>query len=122
MKNKFSPEIQNEIDDIFEKIHIWKELFYFKVEFYFDGWAIFLREKNLYPRSIVIFKSYSKTTYSLKSFEIHLHKLKKEEFREIYSEENIRNHKDLLKELKEVIYGKDLLKNASKTYKNAFLQ
>ena len=122
MKNKFSPEIQNEIDEIFEKINTWKELFYLKVEFYFDGWAIFLREKNLYHRSIVIFKSYSKTTYSLKSFEIHLHKLKKEEFREIYSEENIRNHKDLLKELKEVIYGKDLLKNASKTYKNAFLQ
>ncbi len=122
MKNKFSPEIQNEIDDIFEKINIWKELFYFQVEFYFDGWAIFLREKNLYPRSIVIFKSYAKNTYSLKSFEIHLHNLKKEEFKEIYSKENIRNHENLLKELKEVIYGKDLLRNASKTYKNAFLQ
>ena len=122
MKNKFSPEIQNEIDDIFEKIHIWKELFYFKVEFYFDGWAIFLREKNLYPRSIVIFKSYAKNTYSLKSFEIHLHNLKKEEFKEIYSKENIRIHENMLKELKEVIYGKDLLRNASKTYKNAFLQ
>ena len=122
MKNKFSPEIQNEIDDIFEKIHIWKELFYFKVEFYFDGWAIFLREKNLYPRSIVVFKSYAKNTYSLKSFEIHLHNLKKEEFKEIYSKENIRIHENMLKELKEVIYGKDLLRNASKTYKNAFLQ
>jgi len=122
MKNKFSLEIQNEIDDIFEKINIWKELFFFKVEFYFDGWAIFLREKNLYPRSIVIFKSYAKNTYSLKSFEIHLHNLKKEEFKEIYSKENIRNHENLLKELIEVIYGKDLLRNASKTYKNAFLQ
>ncbi len=122
MKNKFSPEIQNEIDDIFEKINIWKELFYFKVEFYFDGWAIFLREKNLYPRSIVIFKSYVKNTYSLRSFEIHLHNLKKEEFKEIYSKEDIRNHENLLKELKEVIYGKDLLRNVSKTYKNAFLQ
>jgi len=122
MKNKFSPEIQNEIDDILEKIHIWKELFYFKVEFYFDGWAILLREKNLYLRSIVIFKSDAKKTYSLKSFEIYLHNLKKEEFKEIYSKENIRNHENILKELKEVIYGKDLLRNALKTYKNAFLQ
>ena len=122
MKNKFSPEIQNEIDEIFKKINLWNKLFTFQIEFYFDGWAIFLKEKNLYPRCIVVFKSYEKDLYSIKSFEIHLHNLKKEEYKEIYSIENIRNRYNLLKELKEVIYGKDLLKSASKTYNRTFLK
>ncbi|MFX1504456.1 MAG: hypothetical protein ACFFDH_26095 [Promethearchaeota archaeon] len=91
-----------------------------KTEFYFDGWAIFLREKNAYPRSITIFKSYETRTYSIKSFEITLKNYNKEEFKELYFVDNIRNKDSLLEELKEIIYGKDLEKDASKLFNNMF--
>ncbi len=120
MNNKFSSVIQKETEDIIEKINSWKKLFNVKIEYYFDGWAIFLREKCIYPRSIIIFKSYEKDSYSIKSFEIYLQNFNKEEFKELYSSVNITNQNDLLKELKEIIYGKDLLKNASKIYNNTF--
>ena len=122
MEDKFSPKIKNEIEGILKEISFWSEFFSIKFDFYFDGWAIFLREKSLYPRSIVIFKSYTKNSYSIKSFEIHLNHFKKEEFDEIFSVKNIRNQKMLFKELKEIIYGKDILSNASKIYKNKFLK
>jgi len=122
MEDKFSPKIKNEIEGILKEISFWSEFFSIKFDFYFDGWAIFLREKSLYPRSIVIFKSYTKNSYSIKSFEIHLNYSKKEEFNEIFSVKNIRNQKILFKELKEIIYGKDILSNASKIYKNKFLK
>ncbi len=122
MEYKFSPKIKNEIDGILKEISFWNEFFSINFDFYFDGWAIFLKEKNLYPRSIVIFKSYTTNSYSIKSFEVHLNYSKKEEFNEIFSVENIRNQSLLLKELKEIIYGKDILNNASKIYKNRFLK
>jgi len=121
MKNKFSPEIQTEINEIINKIQKWKNIFDHKIEFFFDGWAIFLREKNAYPRFITIFKSYKANTYLIKSFEVSLKDFQKEEFEELYSIENIDNINDLLEELKDVIYGKDLIKGVSKLYKNLFL-
>ena len=105
-----------------DKHFTWKELFDIKIEFYFDGWAIFLREKNCFPRSIVIFRSYEKNSYSIKSFEVNLKDYIKEEFKELYFVYNIENKDILLTELKEIIYGKDLVKNNSKTYKNVFLK
>jgi len=122
MDNKYSPQIQIEINEILNKIHDWDKFFDSKIEFYFDGWAIFLKEKNIYPRYIIIFKSYDNIEYSIKSFEVHLKNYKKEEFKELYSLENIKNKEDLLKELKEIIYGKDLIKDASRIYNNAFLK
>ncbi len=115
-------QIQTEIDDFKKKIQVWKNLFDIKIEFYIDGWAIFLREKSFYPRIIIIFKSYEKCSYSIKSFEIHLRNYKDEEFKELYSIESIKDQKYLLNELKEVIYGKDLINSASKIYKNTFLE
>lgn len=123
MENKYSLEIQKEIDDILNNIDAWKDLFFINYEFYYDGWAIFLKEKNIYPRKIVIFKSYSKNSYSIKSFEIHFNNnIKKEKFKELYSKKNIENKKKLLNELKEIIYGKDLLFLASKIYYNQILE
>ncbi|MFX0042316.1 MAG: hypothetical protein ACFE8L_05340 [Candidatus Hodarchaeota archaeon] len=122
MENKFSPKIKNEIEEILKEISFWNEFFSIKFDFFFDGWAIFLKEKSLYPRNIVIFKSYTKNSYSVKSFEIHLNYSKKEEYKEIFSVKNIGNQKLLFKELKEIIYGKDILNNASKIYKNKFLK
>lgn len=108
MNSKFSQEIQEEIEVILNRLRFWKDIFYFNTEIYYDGWAIFLREKNLYPRCIVIFKSYEDDSYSIKSFEVHLQNFKKENFKELYSVEKIRNQDALLIELKEIIYGKDL--------------
>ena len=108
MDNKSSQEIQNDVEEILKQLQFWKDIFYFNTEFYFDGWAIFLREKNLYPRCIVIFKSYENYLYSIKSFEVHLQNFKKEKFKELYSVEKIKNQDALLIELKEIIYGKDL--------------
>lgn len=121
MKNKFSPEIQTEINEIITKIQKWKNIFEYKIELYFDGWAIFLRENNVYPRFITIFKSYDANTYLIKSFEVSLKDFQKEEFKELYSIENINSINDLLKELKDIIYGKDLIKEASNLYNNMFL-
>jgi len=121
MKNKFSPKIHAEINSIINKIQKWENFFEFRTEFYFNGWAISLREKNLYPRYIIIFKSYDSQMYSIKSFEIHLKNYQKEEYKELYSNNHINDTNSMLEELKEIIYGKDLIEEASKIYKNAFI-
>jgi hypothetical protein len=121
MKNKFSKEIQVEIDNILNNINKWKNFFEIKIDFYYDGWAIFLREKCLYPRRIILFKSYKDLKYSIKSFEIQLKNYQKEEYKELYSNYNIYNLDSLITELKEVIYGKDLIQEASKIYNNIFV-
>ncbi len=122
MNDKFSPDIQTEINEIIAKIEKWKNYFDISIEFYFDGWAIFLRERNIFPRYITIFKSYCTNTYSIKSFEVHLKNFNKEEFKELYFINNISNINTLLEELNAVIYGKDLVKNASKIYHNSLLK
>ncbi|MFX1592460.1 MAG: hypothetical protein ACFFB6_10320 [Promethearchaeota archaeon] len=122
MENESSNEIQAEIDAFINKIQKWRDFFDFQVKIYFDGWAISLREKNLYPRLIIIFKSFENKLYSLKSFEVHLKDYQHEEFKEIYSVDNIDNLDTLVVELKEIIYGKDLMKEVSKIYKNAFIK
>ena len=121
MKNKFSPEIQSEINEIIDKIQRWKNIFNYKIDFYFDGWAIFLREKSAYPRFIIIFKSYNENRYLIKSFEVSLKEFQKEEFKELYSNDNISTMNNLLKELKDIIYGKDLIKEASNLYNKMFI-
>ena len=121
MTDKFSHETQAEINKIMKKIRRWETFFEFQTEFYFNGWAISLREHNLYPRYIIIFKSYDTGLYSIKSFEVHLKNYQKEEFREIYSNDHLEDTNAMLEELKEVIYGKDLIEEASKIYKDAFI-
>ena len=76
MENKYSIKTQKEINYILENISIWKDLFFIQTEFFIDGWALYLKEKTIYARKIVIFKSNSQ--YSIKSFEIHLNNYKKE--------------------------------------------
>ncbi|MFX1569806.1 MAG: hypothetical protein ACFFCV_15740 [Promethearchaeota archaeon] len=119
MNDKFAEDIQTEINEILCKLEKWNNYFDKSVEFYIDGWAIYLREKNLYPRCITIFKSYCSNTYSIKSFEVHLKDYKKEEFNELYFTNNISNQNKLLEELNAVIYGKDLVKKVSKIYQNS---
>lgn len=118
--NKFSPNVQNEFEDIFNKIQLWKDLFDIQCEFYHDGWAISLKERSIYPRSIVIFKFYKKNLYSIKSFEVHLQNYKKEEFHELYSVEDIKTKKELIRELRDIIYGKDLGNHILKMFEDNF--
>lgn len=112
MERKYSPEIQTEIDYILNKIPF-KNNFTVSLEFYIDGWAIFLKEQNMYPRSIVIFKSYKSDSFSIKSFEINPNNFEKEEYKELYFKDDINNIYLLLKELREIIFGKDIIKFVS---------
>ncbi|MFW9972095.1 MAG: hypothetical protein ACFFDF_18035 [Candidatus Odinarchaeota archaeon] len=122
MKNKFSTETQAEINNILKRVQRWENLFELATELYFNGWVISLREKSLYPRHIIIFKSYNTNMFLIKSFEVHLKNLQKEEYKELYSKEQIKDINYLLQELKEIIYGKDLIEQASRLYKNAFIK
>ena len=56
MNDKFSVKTQNEVNSILERLDGWKNLFFFEVKYFYEGWAIYMREKNTYPRSLVIFK------------------------------------------------------------------
>ncbi|MFX0046805.1 MAG: hypothetical protein ACFE8G_01430 [Candidatus Hermodarchaeota archaeon] len=108
MEHKFSTETQKEVNMVLDKLTEWKKLFSIKMDYFYEGWAIYLKEKSIYPRSIVIFKSYSKDYYSIKSFEIYSNN-KKEFFKELYVNEKIKTISNLYSEVKEVIYGKDIL-------------
>ena len=114
MLNKYKQDIQREINYILNKINFWKDLFFISVEYYFDGWSIILLEKNAYPRRIILFKSYLTNSFSIKSYEIQLIPTKKNKYEELYFIENIFIPDEILKELKEIIYGKDLIKFAKK--------
>ena len=108
MEHKFSPETQKEVNAVLDNLEEWKNLFSINVNYFYEGWAIYLKEKSIYPRSIVIFKSYSEGYYSIKSFEIHSTK-DKEIFKELYVNEKIDTVSALFSEIKEIIYGKDVL-------------
>ncbi|MHA1478620.1 MAG: hypothetical protein ACTSPU_10515, partial [Promethearchaeota archaeon] len=69
MNDKYCLKTQNEINSILERLNEWKNLFFLEVRYFYEGWAIYMREKNTYPRSLVIFKSYSNDYYAIKSFE-----------------------------------------------------
>ena len=113
MNDKFSVKTQNEVNSILERLDEWKNLFLFEVKYFYEGWAIYMREKNTYPRSLVIFKSYSDDYYSIKSFEIHFRE-QKETYQELYINEKIDTVQQLLSEIKEIIYGKDILNSITK--------
>ncbi len=116
MEYKFNSEIEKELDDIIERLQVWKKLFSITTEFFYDGWALILREKNAYPRNIIISKI--NNTYSIKSFEIRWNNHNfKEEFFEIYTSNGIIEIEKLLKEVRDVIYGKDLMKQAAQDLK-----
>ena len=109
MEKKYSRKTQSIIDKFLELLESWKDLFFISTNFYIEGWAIFLREKNMFPRSIVVFSPYDSDYYSIKSFEISYDKNTKEIFTELYHKENIKGLNALFIELKEVIYGKDII-------------
>ena len=121
MENKYSSQTQKEIDTLFIKLQVWKNLFFFKIEYHFDGWAITLEEKNAYPRKIVVFKPYHENVYSIKSFEIRQNNGKRDVREELYFNDQIRNLDDLVHEVREIIYGKDLMNIASKKYQENIL-
>ena len=122
MESKYSPEIQSEINHLLDTIKIYKNLFSINIEYFIDGWAIFLNEKRIYPRRIVIFKSYNNDSFSIKSFEINLNDCRKEENKELYSISNLDTIDKVMKELKDIIYGKDMMSYTSEKYFNKVLK
>ena len=112
MDRKYNLDTQKEINAVLASFDEWKNLFSVKVDYFYEGWAIYLKEKSMYPRSIVIFKPYSENHYSVKSFEIHSSK-EKEIFKELYVSEKIETLSELYAEVKEIIYGKDILGSIS---------
>ena len=120
MEDKYSPILQAEIGQILENIKQFNKLFSINIEYFIDGWALFLFEKSIYPRQIVIFKSYNHNSFSVKSFEVKSNNNGKNEFEELYSIKNLNNIHLLIKELKEIIYGKDLMKYTTKNYFDKF--
>ena len=122
MEDKYSLKIQNEINVILKNLNTWKNLFTIKLDYYQEGWAFSLREKNIFPRYIVIFKPYNEQSYSIKSFEIHFDQNINEIYKELYSNENIENLEELFQEIKEVVYGKDIVNITSKNYHENFLK
>ena len=121
MEKKYSIQTQKEIDTLFIRLQVWKELFFFKIKYHVDGWAITLDEKNAYPRKIVIFKPYHEKMYSIKSFEVRHNYGKKSMFEELYFNDRLRNMDDLVHEVRDIIYGKDLMNIASKKYQENIL-
>jgi len=119
---KYSLKTENEIEDILNDIQLYKNLFSINIEHFFDGWAISLEEKNMYPRKIIIFKSYKNNSYSIKSFEIQINNIGKESFHELYTKQGITSKPLLVRELKEIIYGKDLINFVSDKYYNKVLK
>jgi len=113
MDYKNSLKTQKEVNTVLNKLAEWKNLFSIKVDYFYEGWAIYLKEKSIYPRSIVIFKSYSEDYFSIKSFEIHSNK-EKEFFKELYANEKIETLLNLYSEVKEIIYGKDIISSISR--------
>ena len=121
MENKYSIQTQKEIDTLFIRLQVWKDFFFFKIEYHMDGWAIILDEKNAYPRKIIIFKPYHEEYYSIKSFEVRQNNGKKDVHEELYFNDRINNLDDLIHEVREIIYGKDLMNIASKKYQENIL-
>lgn len=112
MEDKYSKTTQKQIDTISQYLEQWNDLFSSEIKYYAEGWSVNLREKTIYPRYIVIFKAYDHKTFSIKSFEIHYDKLGKEYFKDLYFNDNIRSLDEVLKEIKNVFYGKDILSSA----------
>ena len=114
MDPKYCSKTQKEVSTVLKSLFEWKNLFSIKVKYFYEGWAVYLREKNMYPRCIVIFKPYSMESFSIKSFEINFDKIKSESYKELYVNESIYSISNLLSELKQIIYGKDMLGNIKK--------
>ena len=122
MESKYSPEMQSEINRLLDTIKIYKNLFSINIEYFIDGWAIFLNEKKIYPRRIVIFNSHINDSFSIKSFQINLKDCRKEENKELYSILNLDTIDKVMKELKDIIYGKDMMSYTSEKYFNKVLK
>jgi len=114
MDPKYCSKTQKEVNKVLKSLFEWENLFSIKVKYFYEGWAVYLREKSMYPRCLVVFKPYSKESFSIKSFEINFDKIKNESYKELYVNDCIYSVSNLLSEIKQIIYGKDILGNIKK--------
>ncbi len=116
MDQKFSNKTQKEIEELLRRLNEWEKYFSITLNYFYEGWALYFRERTMYPRLIVVFKPYSESTFSLSSFEIHTCIENKERFRQLYLNNKISNVNDLISEFKKVLYGKDIISSLSNEY------
>ena len=116
-------DIQTEIEYIIFNLSIWNYIFKIKKEYFLEGYTLFLEEQDKnYPRLIVIHKKYDNNNFSIYSYERTFDiKAGKEKFIELYSIKEIENREDLLKNLKKVFCGVDILSYASQKDLKGFL-
>lgn len=123
MDTENSDNIQAEIEYIISNLSIWNYIFKIKKEFFLEGYTLFLEEQDkIYPRLIVIHKKYNNNNFSIHSYErtFNIEECK-EKFIEIYSIKEIENGEDLLKNLKRIFCGIDILSYASQKDLKGFL-
>lgn len=114
MDNKYTISSQQEINSIMNFLERWKKIFSIKIQYFIDGWSISLTELTLYPRLIVIAKFNNCDYFEIKSFEVELNRIYQNEYKEIFALNRIKTKERLFKEIKEIIYGKDLFNNIKK--------
>ncbi|TXT63545.1 MAG: hypothetical protein BAJALOKI3v1_350018 [Promethearchaeota archaeon] len=108
MNIKYSNKSQKEIKIILEYLDKWKCFFKVEIQYFIDGWSISLTELTLYPRYIVIAKLEGQDFFEIKSFEVSFNEAYEQVEKEIFSINQIFTLEDLFREIKEIIYGKDL--------------
>ncbi|MBD3214137.1 MAG: hypothetical protein GF311_16125 [Candidatus Lokiarchaeota archaeon] len=108
MNIKYSNTSQKEIKAILEYLDKWKCFFKIEIQYFIDAWSISLTELTLYPRYIVIAKLEGQDFFEIKSFEVSLNEAYEQVEKEIFSIDQISTLEDLFREIKEIIYGKDL--------------
>ena len=117
MESKYSISSQEEIHSILNYLERWNKFFSIETHYFIDGWSISLSELTLYPRHIIIVKNFNQNYYEIKSFEVSISESFEEEYNELFSVDKINNKEDLIKEIREIIYGKDLFKDIKKSLK-----
>jgi len=114
MDSKYTISSQQEINSIMNFLERWKKIFSIKIQYFIDGWSISLTELTLYPRLIVIAKFNNYDYFEIKSFEVELNHIYQNEYKEIFALNRIKTKERLFKEIKEIIYGKDLFNDVKK--------
>ncbi|MHA1641327.1 MAG: hypothetical protein ACTSUX_12640 [Promethearchaeota archaeon] len=107
MENKYSQNTEILINKLLTHVSNWKHLFKIDFQYFYDGWAIYLKEKLNFPRLITIFWSYQLQEFSIKSFELRDENDKYGY--ELFFKEKIKTIEEIKNIIKDVIYGMDLI-------------
>ena len=114
MDLKYSKKTQSEIEELLKELNHWQRFFAITLNYFYEGWALYLREKTIYPRLIVVFKPYLNKCYLISSFEIHHTESNKELYKKLYFNDQIQTISEAVSEFNKILYGKDLISSLSR--------